>query len=57
MIVSFIIEVDILIFVGVYRVLFKYVQWKNWQIVCCKISLGVVMIALIDMASKIILSE
>ena len=57
MVVSFIILVDIFTLTGVYRVLFKYARWRNWQIVCCKISLGAVMILHIDLASNVILSE
>ena len=46
---------DIFICVGIYRVLFKYVEWKNWQIILTKISLIAAMIVHIDLAAKFIL--
>ena len=54
---SFIISVDFLFCIGVYRILFKYAQWRDWQIILNKISLAAIMAMHIDLAANFILSD
>ena len=53
----FIMEFDIFFCIGIYRVLFKYVQWKNWHIVLTKIALTGVLSSHIDLAANFILDQ
>ena len=52
-----IINVDFFFCIGVYRMLFKYVQWKNWQIILNKACLFAILAVHINMASELILSQ
>ena len=54
---SFIVSLDFLFCIGVYRILFKYAQWRDWQIVLNKISLAAIMAMHIDLAANFILSD
>ena len=48
---------DFFFCIGIYRVLCKYAQWRNWQIILSKLCLVGLMAICIDLAGKFILSE
>ena len=54
---AFIIMADFFFGIGMYRVLFKYARWRNWQIILTKIFLVAMMALSIDLVGKMILSR